>query len=419
MSEPPKVSIVLPVYNMEKCLRQTIDSLLNQSFRDYEMVCINDGSTDSSLRILREVEKNDDRVTVYDQLNKGQAFSRNFGLDIVSGEYVLLLDADDVYDVLFIEKMINRAKETDADIVVCKSVELDDLTGNIDGVPYSVKTEQLPSCDPFSVDDMRDCIFTAFVGWPWDKLYKRSFIDTHSLRFPILHNSEDLYFVFLSLVKADSISFVNEELILHRVGRKESVSNSRKNAPLAFYESICLLKKELKKDPSLYEKVSWGLLNWAFDYTLWNIETMDDEKIKKSMLKELLDGKMNELEIYLRATPFFSLEPMVFNRLLNLYQECILDIHVDPDEEPEESEEDIKHPWLKYPIIFMNECRLRGLFSAVNKIVKRISKSNDVIDEEEVEEMKIEKKAIRGSIYFASRDLEAFVNQSQKEVSQA
>lgn len=329
MSESCKVSIILPIYNMAPCLRETIDSLVNQTFRDIEFICINDGSTDNSLEMLKSYERDDDRFVVYDQQNRGQALTRNFGLSVASGEYVLLLDADDVYEESFVKKMVDRAEETGADIVVCRSLEYDDKTEAIRDAPYAVKIDQVPVTDPFSVHDMKDCIFTAFSGWAWDKLYRRSFIEKHSLVFPDLHNSEDLYFVYLSLVQAQKISLVDEELVLHRVDREGSVSNSREKSPLAFYESLCMLKRELLHKVDFYEELSWGFLNWAFDYTLWNIESIADVDIKKSVLQKLLDGDFVDLELDARAMSYFSLVPCVYERLLKLYRQYISGTYVE------------------------------------------------------------------------------------------
>lgn len=342
MSESPKVSIILPVYNMASCLRETIDSLKNQTFKDIEFICVNDGSTDDSLELLKEYECNDGRFVIYDQENKGQALTRNFGLSVASGKFILLLDADDVYEESFVEKMVVRAEETKADIVICRSLEYDDETEAIRDAPYAVKMSQVPVKDPFSVHDMKDCIFTAFSGWSWDKLYKRSFIEEHSFTFPDLHNSEDLYFVYPSLVQAERISLVDEELILHRVNRSGSVSNSREKAPLAFYESLCMLKRDLQEKIDFYEELSWGFLNWAFDYTLWNIESMTDVDTKKDVLKKLLNGDLVDLELDARAMPYFSLVPCVYERLLKLYRQYISETYAELSDQAmiESKEED-------------------------------------------------------------------------------
>jgi glycosyltransferase involved in cell wall biosynthesis len=93
----PKVSIVIPVYNVENYLKECLNSLINQTFKDIEIICVNDGSTDNSLNILNEYSQNDNRIKVFNQSNSGAAISRNNGIKEANGEYLAILDADDIY----------------------------------------------------------------------------------------------------------------------------------------------------------------------------------------------------------------------------------------------------------------------------------------------------------------------------------
>lgn len=363
MTEGFIVSIVLPVYNIGACLRQTMDSIVGQTYEDMEIICIDDGSTDDSRAILEGYAARDDRIALHVQENAGQGAARNRGLELARGRYVMLLDADDVYETTFVEKMATRAAEVDADIVVCRSGELDDATGKTRACPWTVKTEQLPPQDPFSVHDMYDFIFTAFIGWPWDKFFKRSFLVDHALSFPDMENSEDLHFVFLALVHANRISFLDEQLILHRVGRSGSVSNSRTRAPMAFYEAICLLKAELRRDPARFEKLSWGFLNWAFDYTIWNIESMSDEGTRRAMLAEVMAGNCPELEIFAHSKPFFGLERSDLPRFRRLLAQS--------GQVGGTTKEDA-HPLLYWPAVFLDEARVFGFRKAFGKAFAKL-----------------------------------------------
>lgn len=286
----PQISIVLPVYNMEMLIEETISSILAQTYKDFELICIDDGSSDRTPILLDKLAKQDSRIRVYRQDNAGPGASRNAGLDKATGTYVMMLDADDIYHPDMLEKMCTMAIAHDADIVVCSSNRFDDSTGDSLDSWWTLNISQIPTKDVFSYKDMPDFIFSAFMGWPWDKLYKREFVEGHSLRYPHLSNSEDLYFVFLSLVKAERITIIEEPLIEHRDNRSNSVSGSRSGNPFDFYTSTCLLKEELKKDPRLFECVSWGFYNWAFDYMVWNIETMTDpgHVISNSMHLEIM-----------------------------------------------------------------------------------------------------------------------------------
>lgn len=114
----PKVSIIVPVYNVEKYLEKCLDSLINQTLKDIEIICVNDGSKDNSLNILEEYSKNDNRIIIINQYNAGVSVARNSGIDIAKGEYIGFVDSDDWVDLDFYEKLYNSAIKNDADIAV-------------------------------------------------------------------------------------------------------------------------------------------------------------------------------------------------------------------------------------------------------------------------------------------------------------
>ena len=113
-----KVSIIVPVYNVEKYLRKCLDSLINQTLKDIEIICVNDGSKDNSPKILEEYAKKDNRIIVINQENAGLSVARNSGIDIAKGEYIGFVDSDDWVDLDFFEKLYYSATSNDADIAV-------------------------------------------------------------------------------------------------------------------------------------------------------------------------------------------------------------------------------------------------------------------------------------------------------------
>ena len=119
MSEGIKVSVIIPVYNVELYLLKCLDSLKNQSLKEIEIICINDGSTDSSGKILDEYLKKDNRIQVINKINEGQGIARNIGIDIAKGEYIGFVDPDDWINAKKKKKMYNQAKNINSDIVIC------------------------------------------------------------------------------------------------------------------------------------------------------------------------------------------------------------------------------------------------------------------------------------------------------------
>ena len=303
----PKISVVLPVFNTAEVLRETLDSIFAQDFVDFEIICVNDGSTDASREILAEYEQLDSRLKVIDQENKGVAAARNRALEEVSADYTLILDSDDIFAFDMFSKLYKRAQHTDADIVVCSSCEYDGESCQSIPTPWALKLDLIPSKESFTVDDVSDSLVEAFMGWPWDRLYKTSLIRDSKLLFPTdLANSEDGVFVYGLLYRAKLISVVSEVLVKHRSTRKGSVSNSRDANPECFYEAICRIKEDLKR-AGKYELLKRSFLNWAMDYSIWNISTLSSEPLKKQLARKLLKDGYPELELKLHAPSYFSL----------------------------------------------------------------------------------------------------------------
>ena len=113
-----KISVIIPVYNVEKYLKECLNSVINQTLKDLEIICVNDGSIDNSLKIMKEYALKDPRIKILSQKNQGVSEARNFGIKNATGEYVAFLDADDCVSLDFYEKLYTKAKETNSDIVV-------------------------------------------------------------------------------------------------------------------------------------------------------------------------------------------------------------------------------------------------------------------------------------------------------------
>ena len=116
----PQISVVLPVYNVEEYLRQCLDSLANQTFEDFEVICVNDGSGDSSLSILEEYASEDERFKIISQENKGLSGARNTGMDYIKGKYTIFVDSDDWLELNALEKLYNKITALDSDILMYK-----------------------------------------------------------------------------------------------------------------------------------------------------------------------------------------------------------------------------------------------------------------------------------------------------------
>ena len=283
--ETPKVSVIIPVYNTENYLRQCLDSLVNQTLQEIEIICVNDGSTDNSLKILYEYEKKDSRFHIISQKNQGPGAARNIGLHRALGKHLIFLDSDDWFESDFLKKMISRAEKTNADVVICKADEYDTTSQKYFSGDWMLKTQYIPS-QLFSPLLISEHIFQFTYGMAWDKLYKTDYILNSKLEFPSLNNSEDLVFVFSSLFCAKKISIYPQIFIHHRINRKSSVSNSREKNPDAPYQAFQMVKNILE-EKNLMSQFKKSFLNWAMEFLIWHVSNMENTEIQQSYYKKL------------------------------------------------------------------------------------------------------------------------------------
>lgn len=164
MSEP-KVSVIIPVYNTEKYLRECLDSVVNQTLQDIEIICVDDESTDRSLEILREYQAKDKRITVLKQEKSNAGAARNLGLSIATGEYLSFLDSDDYYDLAMLEHMYACAKNRNADIVVCNIKVYYEDSGETVPVNWHIRKELLPTKTVFSFCDLKRNAFRCIGSY--------------------------------------------------------------------------------------------------------------------------------------------------------------------------------------------------------------------------------------------------------------
>lgn len=297
-----KVSVIIPVYNSEKYIGECLDSIINQTLRDIEIICVNDGSTDGTAAILEDYSKKDDRVIIIDQKNLGAGAARNNGLRKATGEYLSFLDADDFFEKDMLEKSYNAAKKKDADVVVFECDLYSNSEKKYRPCYYSIHSMLLPDHQPFAGVDIEKDIFKAFVGWAWDKLFKTSFVRENNLTFQEQRTTNDMLFVFSAVVKAESIVIVNKVLAHHR--RDEgSLSVTREKSWMCFYYALGALKKQLI-EWNLFERFKQDYINYCVHFSLWNLNSLA-EPTHTLLLNKLKDEWYDEWEVTAHAKSYF------------------------------------------------------------------------------------------------------------------
>lgn len=268
----PLVSIIIPFYNSEKYIRQCLDSIIKQTYTNLEIVCVNDGSEDSSQKIIGEYK--DKRVRTILQENQGPGVARNTGMDACTGDYILFMDSDDYLHPDMIKKMLGKMTVQQCSIAMCKSFEFTDDEKKAHPLKNSLVTDYVTS-DTFTLMDLGDKVFQFTVGWNWDKLYSSELLKKNGIRYPHLKNSEDLMVAYPAMFLSERMCYVNEYLVYHRVDNKESVSSTRRNDSTAFIESCICMKRFLDKNGLFSDKIKRSYVNWALNYALWNMDTLD------------------------------------------------------------------------------------------------------------------------------------------------
>ena len=309
----PKVSVIIPVYNVENYLRQCLDSVINQTLKDIEIILVDDGSTDSSLSVCNEYAQKDNRITVLTQQNKGAGAARNMGLERATGEYLSILDSDDYFELNMLEKMYNAACRHNNDITICHSIEFDNTTGEKLHSKWIIRDELLPEKEVFNHKDIPLYIIGFCQGWAWDKLYKTSFVKDNRLKFQDLECTNDMYFVMLSLVLAERISVIKDVLVNHRQNVVSSVSGNRDKNPFCFIDAIYKLKQTLE-EKDLYEEIKQSFINWNVEFCFWHLDTLKLLKNKKQLAQRLQSEVFKNLDVYSLKKDFFF-NPKIYERI--------------------------------------------------------------------------------------------------------
>ena len=205
----PKISIIIPFYNSENFIKESLNSLIYQTFKNFEIICVNDGSSDNSIEILREFQKKDKRIHIIAQNNIGK--SRNIGIKESKGDYLLFLDFADIFNHTMIEELYAKIKGNDLEMIICNS-QLFKVKNN-KYIFYNVDyfcPDYLLKNNSFSFLNIKNYFFNLFIWWPWDKLFKKKYIENIRNEFQILNNTNYLSFIYSSLISSKKIYFFDK-----------------------------------------------------------------------------------------------------------------------------------------------------------------------------------------------------------------
>lgn len=282
----PKISIIVPIYNTQEYLNDCINSLLSQTYQNFEIILINDGSKDNSLDICRKFADRDARIVIIDKVNTGVSDSRNRGLSVAGGEYITFTDSDDWVEPTYIQEMYENLVSHDADISICnwfrhkRQVKKSKQVRNI----------VVGSCSPLQA--LKD-IFTAkrFLGYCCNKLFKKEILG--DLKFDTTtHYQEDMMFCYHYIKKCKKLVYTNKKLY-HYIKTPKSISGfhfSPKKMSV-----LDGMQKVIEDARLYYPEIEPYMVSW---YYLCNIEMLFYVIRQKPKNRELI----NSLKINLEAS---------------------------------------------------------------------------------------------------------------------
>lgn len=264
MSKAPKISVLVPIYNVETYLRQCLDSLVHQTFTDIEIICINDGSSDGSAAIIQEFQKSDSRIKVIDKKNTGYGDSMNRGLKKASGQYIAIVEPDDYINLNAFEKLYDYASTYDAEVV--RANYYTNKGGKNTKLSYVDQLDARRIVNP----RQHDWIFFQAPAI-WSAIYKRDFLLKHDIKFlPTPGASyQDTGFNFKVWANATRAFFTTEAFLHYRIDNESSSVNNPGKVMNVCYE-YAEIEKYLKSH-HLFEELGPLMEAAKFGAYYWNI----------------------------------------------------------------------------------------------------------------------------------------------------
>lgn len=298
MKEGVKVSIVVPVYNSAEFLSQCLDSLVNQTYSNIEILCVNDGSTDNSLEILNNYAAVEKRVKVFCKENegKGAASARNIGLENASGEYIQFLDSDDFFEPDMVETLVIRANETDADVVIYHANRFDHKLQKVTQPYVSIELKYAPKNDPFSYKNCPGKIFQIGDLIAWNKMYRRELLNRYNLKFEPIPISDDQFVPALALIFAERVTCVNKAFVNYRFNTGSSQVDQQPKHPEAAYMATYSIVSKMR-EYGVYDEIKQSYLNMAMRLMREYFDKMTEYRT----IRQLYDSYLSEVFPMLEA----------------------------------------------------------------------------------------------------------------------
>ena len=327
------VSVIITSYNSEGFLRKTLENITSQTFKNMEIICIDDCSQDSTFSIISEFSKIDKRIKpIKNNKNLGAGKSRNIGFANSKGDYIIFLDDDDIYEKNLVEVAYESITKYNAEILIYRSRGYNEEIDKEIETGWTININKIHPETIFNAYDIKENFFQSFIWWAWDKIFKRSIIEKNNLEFQSIDSANDMHFVVKAFLLADKMVYIDNKLIKHIFDRKNSISNTREKrymGAIFALEEVLSTLKYLNFD-SIYLK---SFKKYSITYLEWYINTISGNayfslfcEIKKFLTK--LDIKKDDLEndhIFVVYQNLMFLTPLEY--LFNLKDKLLNDLN--------------------------------------------------------------------------------------------
>lgn len=279
-----KISVIIPVYNAEKYLRKCLDSVCNQTYMDWEIIAVDDGSLDNSYEILQEYAAKDSRFIIETKKNEGPGLTRNRALDKATGDYIVFLDSDDYIDKNYFELLERKYNETKAEVIFIDVLQ-EDVKGNI------LRHEKMSNFKDLNRKDMIGCQMTGYMPWGGvRKAASRDLVEREHLRYSEDTVGEEAIFSFELLRNANNVVFI-EKPLYHYVNHPGSQSKN----PNGTWEVTLKKMEEHLKAKGIMEEYSDALASFAFVVlVLWLLRFAKQNSLLKTF--KLSSFKINKFK---------------------------------------------------------------------------------------------------------------------------
>ncbi|SDB28890.1 Glycosyltransferase involved in cell wall bisynthesis [Pseudobutyrivibrio sp. YE44] len=288
-------SIIIPVYNSEKYIKKCLESIMNQPFSDYELIIVDDGSTDGSLNIIKATITGDIRIKLLKKSHTNAGDARNMALEVAEGEWLIFIDADDFVGENYLYTIAETIRKKDFDIFVFGANYYDENSRLTYPIQWVYREDLLPKCNPFNANEYGDTLFQMFSTNIWNKVVKRDIVIKNSIRFSNLDDANDELFGCMILVHSEKIACSDDAIYNYRINTGISTQDRAMNkTSLCFIEALRDIRESLGVvqlfeifKTSYYNKAIVECVNALLRENTWNTYKLVYDNIRSFLIDEL------------------------------------------------------------------------------------------------------------------------------------